>query len=239
MKILIQIVAIITFLLTGCSLKNHNLIKTNKPVTTKPKPLLGYSKYEYRIKPHDRLYIISYNNPEIIPTNMNEKGFLVDSKGYISMPLIHRVKVAGLTQGKAARKIEKLYKKYMRNPYFSVEAMNKKVYILGEVNKPGPIELDHEQINILEAIAQAGDLKDNAVRDNIIIMSKNAKGKMSLRKVDLTNFDSIKNSDIMLHAGDIVYVQSDSWRKIKISSNNLSYITQIISNALAPFLLFK
>ncbi len=239
MKLFFILISITILMFSGCTTKNYTLMQTDTPIEAKARPATGYMNFEYTIKPHDRLQITAYNYPELIPTNMNEHGILVDSSGYISLPLIHRVKVSGLTQSQAGKKLERLYKKYLKEPSFTVEVMNKRIYVLGEVKKPGPIQLDHEYMTLLEAISTAGDFTDNAIRDNVIIASRAYNGKMNLRKVDLTNFNSMQNSDMLLHPNDIVYVQPDSWKKMKVSADNLSAVTKVISSAAAPYLIFK
>ena len=199
----------------------------------------AYMKFEYKIQPHDRLAITAYKYPEITPMEMNSRGILVDSNGYINLPLIHRVKVAGLTQPQATRKLERLYRKYLRNPSFNVEVLNKRIYVLGEVNKPGVVPIDRERLTLLEAIAYAGDLKDNAVRDNIIILSPDRSGRLHMRKVDLTNFASMQASNMLIKPNDIIYVQPDTWKKLRVNTQNLSTVVNAISSAVTPYVLLK
>ena len=236
MKISVILAAIIVAIIgSGCTSK-YTLMETKKEVRAKP---VRHVKFEYRIQPHDRLSVVAYKYPELMPTSMNENGILVDSNGYISLPLIHRVKVAGLTQGQAAKLLERRYRTYLKDPSFNVEVLNKRIYVLGEVKKPGVVKLDREKLTVLEALAFAGDLTDNAVRDNIIILSKSPSGNLSMRKVDLTNFETMKMTDMVVHPDDIIYVQPNTWKKFKVSSENISSVLGIVSNLVSPYLLIR
>ncbi len=235
MKHLLLVVAMI--FATGCATKNYTLMET--PEGTVNSEDFTSSIVEYRIQPQDRLMITSYNHTDLIPTELNKNGILVDTSGYISLPLVHRVHVAGLSQAQAGKKLEKLYSKYLKGPSFNVEAINKRVYVLGEVKKPGAINLDKEKTTLLEAIAQSGDLTDNAVRDNIIILRRDSVGHMKMRKVDLTHFDAMQASNMMLYPNDIVYVQPNTWKKYKVTADNISSITRVVSGLAAPYLIFK
>ncbi len=225
----------LAFLVGGCASK-YTLVETNS--TVQAEPMSNYY-YEYKIQPHDRLLITSYKFPEVTPNTMNDKGILVDSSGYINLPLIKRVHVAGLTQNQAAQLLERKYSKYLRNPSFNVEVLNKRIYVLGEVNKPGVVPLDRDQMSILEAIAYAGGLSDNAVRDNIIVISKDPyTHRMHMRKIDLTNFDSLQRTNIILKPDDIVYVQPNTWKKFKVTSENFSALLGAVNAVATPYLLF-
>jgi len=245
MKLLIKLVFTISvfFIVNGCSDKKYTLMQTpTPPIEQSAYTDSGESRYvefEYRIQPHDRLAIMAYKYPEITPTDINKNGILVDGKGYISLPLIHRVKLAGLTQPQATRKLERLYRKYLRNPSFNVEVLNKRIYVLGEVKKPGVVTLDRERLTVLEALAYAGDLSDNAVRDNIIILSRDERGRMSMRRVDLTNFDAMQASNMLVKPNDIIYVQPDSWKKVKVNTQNLSSILGSVSSIASPYFVIK
>lgn len=214
-------------------------MQTKTPVAAQPAEPGAYMQFEYKIQPHDRLAITAYKYPEITPTEMNTRGVLVDSNGDVNLPLVHKVHLAGLTQSQATKKLERLYKKYLRDPSFNVEVLNKRVYVLGEVNKPGVIPLDRERLTILEAIAYAGDLKDNAQRDNIIILSPDSTGRLHMRKIDLTNFDAMQASNMLIKPNDIIYVQPDGWKKLRVNTQNLSTVVNAISSAVTPYVLLK
>jgi len=234
--------------LTGCADKSDYLLLQTEANLTQMQPELKQS-YRYVILPQDRLKISLYRNPELASDNisgnnelaqdMQGDGLLVNSVGVISLPLINNVKVAGLTQTQAAEKISNKYQKYLKIPTVYVEVLNKRVYVIGEVKKPGSVKVDREKLTVLEAIAEAGDLTDNAVRDNIIILSRDRQNKLYLRKVDLTHFDHLSFSNMILRPNDVVYVQPDGWKEFKVSSDNFTAPFQTITQIAAPFVTLK
>ncbi len=204
---------------------------------------------EYRIQPQDRLQVVIYNDPQQsaaaivqgqgLAQTLNKKGILVDASGNISMPLIGRVHVAGLTQSQAAKKIERRYRKYIKTPSVYVEAMNKRLFVLGEVKKPGVVTIDKEKMTLFEAIAHAGGFKDSAVKNNIIILSKEGSNSLALRRVDLTNFDTMNYGSLMLRPNDVVYVQPNEWKEFKVNSDNVTSIFKSVGSVLSPFATIK
>ncbi|MGC9350984.1 MAG: polysaccharide biosynthesis/export family protein, partial [Sulfurovum sp.] len=203
-KVLITIVGLLLFI-NGCSEKsNYTLMQTKNAESKKPSKVTSQS-IEYRILPQDRLNVILYKNPEQtsavalqdLGQKMNSEGILVNAAGYITMPLIGKIKVAGLTQTQAADRITEAYKTYLRTPSVYLEVMNKRIYVLGEVKNPGVVKLDKEKMTLFEALAFAGDLEDSAVRDNIIIVSNDPQNGLVMRSVDLTDFDGMNYAELM------------------------------------------
>ncbi len=235
-------------IISGCgSQSNLVLLQSQKKDTLKQHTFV--QSYEYIIRPQDRLKVAIYRNPELasqtssgsnqLGQDMQEDGILVDTRGYISLPLIGAIKVAGLTQTEASNLITRKYKKYLKIPIVYVEVLNKRIYVLGEVKKPGPIKLDHEKLTLLEAIAHAGDFTNDAIRNNIIIVSKNREGKATMRSVDLTNFDQLNFASMLLRPDDVVYVQPNGWKEYKVTSDNFTAPFRTISEIVSPLVQLK
>lgn len=232
-------------LLGGCAGQEYKLVQTEKPVTEKN---VSDRSIEYRILPQDRLEIALYKDPAgsaesgvntQLGQSMNQKGILVNAAGNISLPLIGKVKVAGLTQTEAADRITEQYKQYLNTPSVYLEVLNKRLFVLGEVKKPGIVEIDKEKMTLFEALAFAGDLTDDAVRNEIIILSNSNTKGMQMRKVDLTNFDTMRYASLMLRPNDIVYVQPDNWKEFKVASDNFTSPFETIAKLAAPFVTIK
>jgi polysaccharide export outer membrane protein len=238
---------IIVFLLAGCAgNKDYALVQT-KSVDTQTTRVTDRS-IEYRILPQDRLEISLYKDPaqdsmgsanNELGQSMNEKGILVNTAGYVSLPLIGKTKVAGLSQSQAADRITARYKKYLNTPTVYVEVLNKRIFVLGEVKNPGVIKLDKEKMTLFEAIAHAGDLTDSAVRNEIMILSNNSARGMQMRRVDLTNFDTMNYASLMLRPNDIVYVKPNDWKAFKVASDNYTSPFETITKIAAPFVTLK
>lgn len=236
------------FLLQGCGDKSDYVLLQSVESKVENTPSLKQS-YEYMILPQDRLKIAIYRNPELtshtsggnsqLGQDMQDTGILVDTQGYVSLPLINRVKLAGLTQTQAAQNITQLYKKYLKIPTVYVEVLNKRVYVIGEVKKPGPVKIDREKLTLLEALAFSGDVTDAAIRDNVLILSRNSHNKPYLRSVDLTNFDSLNIHNMMLRPNDVVYVQPDGWKEYKVASDNFTAPFKTIAEIASPFVHIK
>lgn len=242
MKLIFMLGAL--FILGGCAGQEYKLVQTTKADKVHN---VSDRSIEYKILPQDRLEISLYKDPtqetmgglNELGQSMNKKGILVDAAGYVSLPLIGKVKVAGLSQSQAAERITKQYKKYLNTPSVYVEVLNKRLIVLGEVNKPGVIPIDKEKMTLFEALAFAGDLTDAAVRTNVVILSNSPSKGIQMRTVDLTNFDTMKYASLMLRPNDIVYVQPNEWKEFRVASDNYTAPFETITKLAAPFVTLK
>ncbi len=226
-------------LLSACEdgRSDYALMQSQQPVKTESRRAI--EKIEYKIQPNDRLSVVIYQYPELTPTEMNEKGLLVDSRGYISLPLIHRVKVSGYSQSGAARMLESRYKKYLTDPALNLEVINKRIYVLGEVKKPGVVQLDNEYMTVLQAVASAGGLTDSAQRDSVFIINHDGHKNLRMRKVDLTSFSALQASNLTIKPNDIIYVEPNKWKSYRVASDDFTSPFVTIAKIAAPFVTLK
>ena len=146
-------------------------------------------------------------------TASNNEGsiyyYLVDDAGNIEFPMLGKVHVDGLKTGEISDLIaSKIYPRYVTaKPGVEVRFRNFKVYALGEFNKPGVISSANGKMNILEAVAQAGDLTIFGVRKNVMVIRTNADGSRKVFRLDLTDKNLLLSPGYNLQQNDVIYVQ--------------------------------
>lgn len=241
------LVSLALLMLVGCAgNSDYELLQSQKNVNNTVH--VTDRSIEYRILPQDRLAISLYKDPsqsaEVVSStelgqSMNQNGILVDTMGNVSLPLIGKVKVAGLSQTQAADRITTRYKKYLNTPSVYLEVMNKRLFVLGEVKNPGVVKIDKEKMTLFEALASSGDLTDAAVRNEIVILSNNPTRGMQMRTVDLTHFDTMNYASLMLRPNDIVYVKPSSWKAFRVASDDFTAPFETITKIAAPFVTLK
>ncbi len=235
----------IIIVFSGCATKDEYILfnKTTSSKSKKTTTTLKNVDFEYKIQPHDRLSIIIYKHPELSSINSSyaqqERGLLIDSNGDIRLPLIKKIHLAGLTQPEAEEALTKAYKVYLKKPDIHLEVINKRAYVIGEVKRPGEIILDNEQLPLLQILAKAGDLTDQANRDSILIMRKTGDSKVTSTIVSLTDINSIISANMMIKPNDIVYVMPNGMKAFNTKVNEISPVFRLISNILQPFVNIK
>jgi polysaccharide export outer membrane protein len=200
-------------------------------------------QFEYKIQPHDRVSLVVYKHADLSTSTINsqqqERGLLVNSKGNIRIPLIKSIHVAGLTQTEAEDAIENALQVYIKQPDVQVEVLNKRAYIIGEVKNPGEIELVNERLTLLQIIAKAGDLTDEANRKSILILRGGERSQVKTEVVNLTDINSLKMANLMIKPNDIVYVTPNSMKAFNTGVKEIDPIFNLIGHVLTPFVSIK
>lgn len=246
-KIKYFVLAIITIgLMAGCadSRKYHLFQVEHQESLKKEIPHHVYQKelsFENIIAPNDRLsitvYVQSSNDSQAMTSILSTKnvslggnenkdiGLLVNQDGTITLPLINKIKVSGFTEAELTDLLIQKYKTFIRNPYVTVQITNQRVIVVGEVKKPGIVQVTNGTINLIEAIALSGDLTTNALRNAIYIIRGDLR-KPEVRSIDLTSIEAIASSSMILRPNDIVYVQP---REINGFNKSVSEITPVFN----------
>lgn len=158
-----------------------------------------------------------------------ESGYVVDKNGYIDFPVIGLVKAEGLTlEGLREDLIDKIIEtKYIKDPIVLVEFMNFQFTVLGEAN-PGNYNVPNGHINLLEALALAGDLKPSAKRDDVwVIRTEN--GQRMVYSIDMRSKDLFESPAFNIQQNDIIYVKPLKSVKDADATKRSSVITTVIS----------
>ncbi|EDM22987.1 polysaccharide export protein [Caminibacter mediatlanticus TB-2] len=222
----------------GCSNKNYILFQQDTNTTaikTSKKQNQTEIVYEYKIMPGDILSITIYNHPELSTASKEGvSGIEVYKDGTIMLPLIGKVKIAGLTKQEATLKLQKLYAQYLKKPYVSVNVLNKKIYVLGEVKSPGTVPLMGDYTNLIDVISQKGGFTDMARRDHILIISGGLKHPV-IKQVDLTKISSLNYNNLILKPNDIVYVQPVNIKPLDVKVQGYMPILNFINTLFGTF----
>ena len=231
-------------LLTSCgSVKNVAYIQNSDDVNLTGSNFL----YEARIMPKDILTItVSTVNPEasapynliVRPTLTNASSmvatsggslqtYLVSNDGRIDFPVLGTLEVGGLSKSECEKMIHDKLLPYLNateNPVVTVRMSNYKISVLGEVNRPGMFVVGNEKINILEALAQAGDLTIYGVRNKVKLIREDAKGRKEIHTLNLNDADIISSPYYYLQQNDIVYVEPNT---VKARNSSVGQTTNL------------
>ena len=174
--------------------------------------------------------------------NNNENSmyyYLVDANGNIEFPYLGTLHVGGMSKSATENYIaSQIYPRYLtERPSVEVRFQNFRVYILGEVKSPGEIKAVNGRLNMLEAIAKAGDLTIQGRRDNVMIIRTNSDGSRSVQTVNLNDKNFIVSPNFNLQQNDIIYVEPNSskarssWNVPPALSLGMSSVGTLISIA--------
>ena len=186
------------------------------------------------IQPKDMLSIVvSSRNPELaamfnLPVvsyqagsevsqiggyNQRLMAYTVDNEGMIDFPVRGKLEVAGLTRWELAEMIKKrlIADGYLSDAVVTVEFLNFKVSVIGEVTSPGTFTVEGDKVTVLQALALARDLTIFGRRDNVSVI-RELDGKRVIYQVNLMDVNLFKSPAYYLQQNDVVYVEPNPER---------------------------
>lgn len=197
-------------------------------------------KYEVIIHSDDLLAImVNSRDPELaLPFNMpmityqlgsastgqqRVLGYLVDTNGNIDFPILGQIHAEGLTRMQLTELIKnKLIEgDLIKDPIVTVQFLNFKISVMGEVSRPGSFTISGDRITLLEALSMAGDLTIYGRRDRVGVIREND-GKRTILFHDLRSADIFNSPCYYLQQNDIVYVEPNKAKagQSSINQNN-------------------
>jgi polysaccharide biosynthesis/export protein len=158
---------------------------------------------EYTVKPGDLLTISVWKEPDL------QGPVLVRPDGAFSFPLAGQVDARGKTVMQLQQTVTDRLKKFISDPVVTVsvqEVRGNKVYVLGQVNRPGEF-IVNPRVDVMQALSMAGGTTPFAALGDITILRRDGNEQRSLpfRYQDVARGRSLEQN-VILQAGDVVVV---------------------------------
>ena len=224
-RIITCVIFAVMLLLTSCGTVKDIAYFQNK-IVNEPEAIDKHAGIV--IQPKDMLSIVVSNrNPELVAMfnlpvisyqagsetvsgagQQRLMGYVVDNEGFIDFPVLGPIKVAGLTRWELSNLIkERLIKGgFLTDAVVTVEFMNFKVSVIGEVNSPGTYTLNNDKVTILQAISLARDLTIFGQRENVCVI-REREGERVIYEINLCDVSLFDSPAYYLQQNDVVYVQ--------------------------------
>ncbi|MGY3213763.1 polysaccharide biosynthesis/export family protein [Mucilaginibacter sp. HD30] len=156
-------------------------------------------------------------------------GYMVDSKGNIYLPTLGPLKISGYTLSQAKTALESKLSESLKSPIVELRLQNFKISVIGDVKNPGLFSIANEKINIVEALALAGDLNTTGIRNSIFLI-REQDGKRDYVPIDLRSKDVITSKYYYLKNNDVIYIKPN--RDRVLASDSYSQKLSLILSAL-------
>jgi polysaccharide export outer membrane protein len=182
----------------------------------------------------------SYNSLSgALPTTTTGENSLqvltIDSRGYITMPILGDIKCAGMTREELEAEIEKqiIAGGYIADPQVNVRFAELTISVLGEVNKPGRYDIDKDVLTIFEALSLAGDMTIYGNRENVAVV-REKDGKSIVTKLDLRSEEIFHSPCYYLEQNDVIIVSPNKYKAATAEINqNRSFWISLASTAIS------
>jgi polysaccharide export outer membrane protein len=230
--------------------------KTNTSSKDSNETFVNHSN-PYKLKPNDILYIKLVTEDEKMNALFNPMGnggqtmqliqqpgstgtpfyfmgYSLDQDGNLELPYLGKLNLAGKNIEEAKFIMETEVKKYFKTFFLQIKLAEFRFSILGAVNRPGQFFFMVNKLNILEALAMAGDVNEIAKRSKLTLI-REENGQTKMVSINLTDNSLLKSPYFYIHPNDILYVQPVKSRSLGNLSNfqgTLSAVLPIFSTFL-------
>ena len=173
----------------------------------------------YRLGPGDIISIIVWDHPELTTPagtfrTAEQAGTVVAEDGTIFYPYVGVIKVEGKTTREVRDLLAVRLAKYVENVQIDVRmAMfrSKRVYVVGEVAKPGTQDITDIPMTILEAVNRAGGFTAEADYSRVLLTRRGTTYRVDIQAM---YEEGATEQNALLEPGDIVNVSDRSYNKI-------------------------
>jgi len=239
---------------SSCRLLNPSMMLKTGKAYQYDKLNDSLSPKEYKISPNDIINFRIYTNDGfklIDLTSLNSTGpstssaaaslnptYLVENDGFIKLPVIGRIKIAGLTIREAELMLEEKFTKYYVKPFVLLSITNMRVIIFpGEPGAAKVIPLVNNNTTLLEALALSGGISENGKAWKIKLIRGNAEN-YKVYLIDLSTINGLKQGEMVLQANDLIYVEPRQNVTLKLLAAITPYLS-LISTLLVTYAILK
>ncbi len=226
--------------------------KAINKMTIEPYRLQVNDILDIRIKAADEklVALFSQNQQQAnVPGQINEQSiyfnsYSVDAQGSIRIPYLGYLNVLGYTVNEVQKKIEKEFESYFKNPndiFIIVKLAGIRFTVLGEVGQPGGTVLFQNQVSIVEALANAGDIEITGNRKKVTIIRRSL-DSVKKYNIDLTDISAVNSENYFIQPNDIIYVEplkQKSWGTGTTGSQTFTTLLSVFSLVTTSILLIR
>ena len=209
-------------------------------IVSEPYKLQVNDILDIRIKADDEQLVAMFKQLETTPAQVGNQfndqsiyftSYSVDKYGKIRMPYLGELNVLGYTEAEVRGKIENELKNFFKDTnsiFVTVKLAGIRFTVLGEVNNTGTLVMYQNQVSIVDAIANAGDIMTTGNRKKVVLIRKNSDGTKKFT-IDLTNASSLDSETFFIQSNDIIYVEPLKQKSWGTGTTGLQTLTTLVS----------
>lgn len=184
--------------------------------------------------PESNMEVNTYGSYQkyITPGGAYLYGFEIDSEGNIRLPMLGKIKVAGVPQSKAESIIQCTADLSLNDATVKVKLLNFKVTVLGEVRMPGIYYNYNNFMTVIDALGMANGNTDFATIKKVMVIRAVPKGNKTYI-LDLSSKDTYASPAFYLQPNDYVFVQPDRYKNFQLNSQAYTLVFSSLGILLA------
>ena len=250
LKIVVRLLIIVS-LFSSCVSQRKVQLLQEKSVEDISSGFINNRNTTYHLQPGDQLYIKVHSVDQktsrlfqtdfpnaMTATYQNLNSYRIEEDGYINFSFIDKVYVKGLTVKEVNDLLQKTVNEYFKEATVVVQLVNYRVSVLGEVGSPGTFIIKNKQINILQAVAQAGGTTNFGNIRKVKLVRQTLQGS-EMYYLDLTDNGVLQSDQFYLMPNDVVYIEPLRSKSFAFENFPYALFLSTISTAAIVYVLFK
>ena len=235
-------------LLSSCVPRKNLIYLQGKPVSLKE--IRETNDAPYKLQVHDIISInIKAENEDFVALFKKEgsglngnnlqnnqganffSGYSIDRQGNIRLPYLGEINVLGYTTREVRMKVEEKVKDYLEEDtdiFVTVRLNGIKYTVMGEVGSPGPKVIYQNQVSILDAITNSGDITLIGNRKNVEVLRTTPTG-FEKYEIDLTNIEALNSNIFFIKPNDYINVKPLKQKSWGTGTTGLQTLTTVVS----------
>lgn len=235
----------ITSLLQSCGVNSNLMLKQAKGDENAQNIPMEPAE-AYKISPDDKIsFSLSTNNGAQLVESLSgvsgtgvraakELIYLVRSNGFVELPVLGKVEVAGLTIEECEDKLVELFSVEYKEPFVQVNITNHRVIVFpGNGSDAKVVNLQNTNTTLMEAIALAGGITDRG-KANTVKLMRTVNEKREIYIMDLSTIEGLKYVDMLVQANDYIYIEPRAEIARELTKD-IAPIVSLLSSALFIF----
>lgn len=172
---------------------------------------------EYKLADYDEIGLFIYTNDGYKLVDVTTGGsaaqaggqitYKIEKDGLVKLPQLGRVALKGYTVREAEKVLEEKFSMYFNKPFVVLNVVNRKIYVFnGEGGNASIITMTSDNMTLVEAIAQAGGVKETGKAYKIKLIRGDLKNP-KIYLLDLSTVEGMKAIDMQMQSNDIIYIE--------------------------------
>jgi polysaccharide export outer membrane protein len=206
--------------------KGYTFAKDTTMDPKKPYLIDVDDKIDLHIYSNDGFHLVDVTQSNISSVASSQGvSYLVEGDGEVKMPVIGRIYLKGLNIKEAEILLQEKYSKYYKDPFVIIRIISRQVYIFqGDQGRGTVIQLVNDHTSLFEVLAQSGGISDYGKAYKIKIVRGDLRNPQ-IYLADVSTLEGLKNSELQIYPNDIIYIDSASNLRKRLTTEFLPYLS--------------
>ena len=231
------LVIIVAF--SSCRLVPNRMFKTPKDYVF-AKDTTNTSRGPYVIQAFDKVELHIFSNDgfrlvDITQSNLSSAAsdeglhYLVEENGEAKLPVIGYILLKGYNIKDAEMMLQQKYATYYKDPFIILRVVSRHALVfLSDGGRGVTIHLENDHTTLFDALALAGGMSDYSKAYSIKIIRGDLKNPQ-IYFADVSNLEGLRNAELNIYPNDIIYIDSGSNFRKRLTSEFLPYLSVFTS----------